>query len=173
MKKFCLMVIAAMITLPSLAQHKGKTSNNSVSEDSKVEYNILVQRLDSLEKKLLLDGLKYNLSSLIKDLQILKNTIDLSVHEIRINIINRNILKELPSLYKTNYELSIEKLSSYKEYYSLLEIDLNQQLSAETYSGTDMNELLAYKDVIGQAFSAIKPSLDLYKLYIEHYQKLL
>ena len=173
MKKFCLMVIAAMITLPSLAQHKGNTSNNSVSEDSKVEYNILVQRLDSLEKKLLLDGLKYNLSSLIKDLQIFKNTIDLSVHEIRINIINRNIWKELPSLYKTNYELYIEKLSSYKEYYSILEINLNQQLSAETYSGTDMNELLAYKDVIGQEFSAIKPSLDLYKLYIEHYQKLL
>lgn len=148
-------------------------SEDSLSQNTQMEVQTLVQKVDSLEHELSYLNLTYELYTLNSDIQMFANQVQINAIEIRLNIDNRQFNSKLGRVYKRNYEASQQKQQSIfrlieekKRFFAL-------KVLTYPYSESELNTLMAHYNVIDGAYDLLEKSMDMLKIATNAYNELM
>lgn len=135
-----------------------------------IEKNILVQRIDSLEKELSYVKLQNELNALKIELQVNVNNLDIRSNSILLNVNSKTFLRMLYNAYKENYESSEELVQSFQPNVDLNKMNCYLHILKFNYSEKQKSVLEATIKVIDNSYSKLKSSLDYYKTCLDMYR---
>lgn len=135
-----------------------------------IEKDILVQRIDSLEKELSFVKLQNELNALKIELQVNVNNLDIKSNSILLNVNSRTFLRMLYNAYKENYESSEELVQSYQPNVELNKMNCYLHILKYNYSESQKSVLEGTIKVIDNSYSKLKSSLDYYKTCLDMYK---
>lgn len=141
------------------------------SQNHETEFDVLVQRIDSLEHQLSYLKLTYELNTLKSDIMMFGNEIDTKSISIQLDLYSRNFSSRLGNLYLDYYKSCLKEKESFSE---LIETKKNiSALNAITYSYTEseVNTLKAFFNLIQTAYDKLEYSLNLLKETINIYRE--
>ena len=184
MKKIAIMIMAFLCT-NSVIQAQGISTTNieelsdsngyyTQLDDSPVDspenrIEILLQRVDSLEKELSFVKLAYELKILKNELDICANNINIKSNSILININSRTYLHSLYNAYKESYESCESLIQAYQ-----VNIEIRKKNCWVHISKiSSIKQIMALKsslDMIDKTYKSLKAALDYYKVCLDLYK---
>ena len=140
------------------------------SQESPMEVQVLVQRVDSLEHELSYIKLSYELYTLNNDLSIFNNDIGVRTNAIQINIYTHNFDYKLYKAYKDNYEATKDKLLSYQDLIETKKTYFWLKIITYPYTEVEKKLLLSSYMTIDKGYSQLESSLKLMKICLDMYK---
>lgn len=143
------------------------------SQESPMEVQVLVQRVDSLEHEVSYLQLTYELYTLNSDITMFANEVYTKSIAIQLDIYNRNFSYKLGQSYKQYYEScqnkqqSIFKLIEVKKQFFALKV------LTYPYTESELNTLMASYSVINNAYDTLETSMKMLKTTIDTYNELM
>lgn len=135
-----------------------------------IEKNILVQRIDSLEKELSYVKLQNELNALRFELQVNSNNWEFKSNSILLNVNSKIVLRMLYDTYKEYYVSSEELIKTYQQSVELNKINCYFQILKYDYSENQKSALENTINLIDKSYSKLKSSLDYYKTCLDMYR---
>ena len=139
-------------------------------DNERCEKEILIQKIDSLERELSYVKLMEELNTLKTDLQLNANNLNISTNGILLNVNSGTYLHSLYNVYKDNYKSSEELWLSYQ--LTVENAKWNYFNLYLKYSFSEFQNLMLEQTVkmIEQSYSKLKSSLDYYKVCLDMYK---
>lgn len=160
-------IMISMLFVLAIINAKAHSTNSQDEESS------LVQRVDSLEHELSYLKLRYDLSTLKANIEMFSNDVNTKALAVKLDLCDRNFDKQLGEAYKRFYEACLEKQDSLLELVDTTNTSFTLKVVTYPYTELELNELLLYYTVINDAYKSLENSMDLLKLTIDAYWKLL
>ena len=160
-------IMISMLFVLAIINAKAHSTNSQDEESS------LVQRVDSLEHELSYLKLRYDLSTLKANIEMFSNDVNTKALAVKLDLYDRNFDKQLGEAYKRFYEACLEKQDSLSELVDTTNTSFTLKVGTYPYTELELNELLLYYTVINDAYKSLENSMDLLKLTIDAYWKLL
>ncbi len=163
MKKILFVLVFVFFTISIQAQ----------SQNQQMELHPLVQKVDSLEHELSYLKLTYELYTLNLDITIFTNEVYTKSIAIKLDLYNRNFNSELGKLYQQYYDSCIHKKQSILELIEAKKKVFTIKVITYPYTERELSTLMAMYDVIDGTYSSLERSLNMLKITIDAYQKLM
>ena len=160
-------IMISMLFVLAIINAKAHSTNSQDEESS------LVQRVDSLEHELSYLKLRYDLSTLKANIEMFSNDVNTKALAVKLDLCDRNFDKQLGEAYKRFYEACLEKQDSLSELVDTTNTSFTLKVGTYPYTELELNELLLYYTVINDAYKSLENSMDILKLTIDAYWKLL
>ena len=148
-------------------------SVHAQSQDSREEIQILTQRVDSLEHELSYLKLTYELNTLNSDITIFANEVYTKSIAIQLDLYNQNFNSVLGDSYQRYYDSCQRKKQSMSELIEAKKTFFTLKVITYPYTESELKTLMASYNVINDAFDTLKSSMDVLKITIDTYNKLL
>lgn len=146
-------------------------SGFSQNQNIDVKFDLLVQRVDSLEHELSYFKLSYELAALNSDITIFANEVYTKVIAIQLDLYNRNFNSRLASAYTKYYESCENKMHSLSELIEAKKTFFAVKIFTYPYSEGELYTLFASYNVINNVYESLQSSMELLELTIKEYRK--
>lgn len=143
------------------------------SQDSKIEVQALVQKVDSLEHELSYLRLTYELYTLNSDIIMFANEVHTKSIEIQLNLYNRNFNSKLGNSYQQYYEVCLRKKQSISDLIEAKKKFFTLKVMTYPYTESELNTLMAGYNVIDDAYNTLEHSMNLLKITVDAYKELM
>ena len=143
------------------------------SQDSQIEVQALVQRVDSLEHELSYLKLTYELYTLNSDIIMFANEEYTRSIEIQLDLYNRNFNSKLGNSYQQSYESYLRKKQSISGLIEARKKFFTLKVKTYPYTESELNTLMGGYNVIDAAYDLLEHSLDRLKITVDAYKKLM
>lgn len=148
-------------------------SVHAQSQNSREEMQILAQRVDSLEHELSYLKLTYELDALNSDIKMFANEVYTKSIAVQLDLYNRNFNSILGDSYQQYYESCQHKKQAISELIEAKKTFFTLKVITYPYTESELKTLMASYNVINDAFDTLKSSMDVLKITIDTYNKLL
>lgn len=145
----------------------GQTSN---ADD---QFSQLSQKVDSLEHELSYMKLSYALDALNNDITMFNNKVYTKAIEIQLNIYTGNFDASLSEAYQKCFKSFINHKQSLYELIEAKKTFFAIKVYTYQYSELELDTLLASYNVINSAYEELESSMNLLKIAIDAYTKLM
>lgn len=142
-------------------------------QDSREEIQILTQRVDSLEHELSYLKLTYELNTLNSDITMFANDVYSKSIAIQLALYNRNFDSTLSDSYQRYYEACQSKKQSISELIEAKKTLFILKVTTYPYTKSELKTLMASYNVINDTFTTLKSSMNVLRIAIDAYNKLL
>ncbi len=166
MKKLFIVLIAIVGAISVNAQEK-----NDKEKDLTAVVDSLSAKLDKLQNDYDYLWCEYKLNDLNHNLTIEANNLNIRNNELKIRIYHERFNYDLYSVMKQNYNSSVDKYNSTKEYALSLKRRVSLMMLTSNFTENEMSVLKGGMNVIDHALKAVEGALDLYGLYLDEYKK--
>mgnify|MGYP006875941524 FL=1 len=143
------------------------------SQDSQMEEQALVQRVDSLEHELSYLKLTYELYTLNSDITMFANEVYTKSVSIRLDLYNRNFNSKLGNAYQQYYESCLGKQQSILNLIEAREKSFALKVIIYPYTESELDVLMASYNVIDDAYGTLEQSMNMLKITIDAYRGLM
>lgn len=143
------------------------------SQDSQMEEQALVQRVDSLEHELSYLKLTYELYTLNSDITMFANEVYTKSVSIRLDLYNRNFNSKLGNAYQQYYESCLDKQQSILNLIEARKKSFALKVIIYPYTESELNVLMASYNVIDDAYGTLEQSMNMLKITIDAYRGLM
>lgn len=133
----------------------------------------LSQKVDSLEHELSYMKLSYELYTLNTDITMFANEVETKAIAIQLDIYNRKFDRRLGEVYQSYFNTCLNKKQSFSELIEAKKTFFAVKVFKYPYSEQELNTLLASYNVINYAYDTLGNSMDLLKITIDAYTKLM
>ena len=143
------------------------------SQDSQMEEQALVQRVDSLEHELSYLKLTYELYTLNSDITMFANEVYTKSVSIRLDLYNRNFNSKLGNAYQQYYESCLGKQQSILNLIEARKKSFALKVIIYPYTESELDVLMASYKVIDDAYGTLEQSMNMLKITIDAYRGLM
>lgn len=143
------------------------------SQDSQMEEQALVQRVDSLEHELSYLKLTYELYTLNSDITMFANEVYTKSIAIQLDLYNRNFNSKLGNAYQQYYESCLDKQQSILNLIEARKKSFALKVIIYPYTESELNVLMASYNVIDDAYGTLEQSMNMLKITIDAYRGLM
>ena len=145
----------------------GQTSN---ADD---QFSQLSQKVDSLEHELSYMKLSYALDALNNAITIFNNKVYTKAIEIQLNIYTGNFDAKLSEAYKKYFDACINEKQSLNELIEAKKTFFVVKVYSYQFSELELDTLLANYNVINSVYEELESSMNLLRITIDAYTKLM
>lgn len=159
-----LFLIASVLSIISI---------HAQSQNSQIEVQALVHRVDSLEHELSYLKLTHELYTLNSDITMFSNGVSTKTIAIQLDLYNRNFNSELGNSYQQYYESCLYRKQSISDLIEVRKKFFALKVITYPYTESEMETLLAYYNAIDAAYNTLEHSMNLLKITVDAYKKLM
>lgn len=161
MNKFLCTIVFILSFLPINAQ----------SQNTQVEIQSLIHRVDSLEHELSYLRTDYELNRVSTQLSMFSNEVYNRSIAILLDVYYGNLNKRIWDSYQQYYETCLRKMEVYPKLIEKVKSFCALKLKLSLYSDTEKNALMTSSNVIDAAYDTLESSMNLLKNTIDLYKK--
>ncbi|WP_288308024.1 hypothetical protein [uncultured Muribaculum sp.] len=143
------------------------------SQNSQMEMQALVHRVDSLEHELSYLKLTYELYTLNSDIIMFANEVYTKSIAIRLDLYNRNLNSKLGNSHQQYYESCLRKKQSISGLIEAKKKFFTLKVITYPYTESELNTLMAGYNVIDDAYDTLEHSLNMLKITVDAYKELM
>lgn len=141
------------------------------SQESQMEMQALVHRVDSLEHELSYLKLTYELYTLNSDITMFANEVYTKSIAIQLDLYNRNFNSKLGNSYQQYYESCLRKKQSISRLIEAKKKFFTLKVITYPYTESELNTLMAGYNVIDDAYDTLEHSLNMLKITVDAYKE--
>lgn len=148
-------------------------SANAQPQDSQLQMQTLVQKVDSLAHELSYLKLTYEINTLNSDLISFKNDVYATALDVQINLYNRNFNRKLGRVYRDYYRSCESKRESFEGLVKAKKDLFVIMTYTQQYTESELNLLMRSYGLIDDILDSLDKSMSLLKISIDAYEDML
>lgn len=158
MKKIVILVVLMFFSIASYAQSEKIWTDTA-----------LVQRVDSLEHEITYLKLIYEIENTRSDIEIYTNETYIYALSIQLNILAKNVSREMGKAFEEDYERRISRMQSYSELIERKKEFVALNLIVFPFSYAERNLIQSNMEVLDSSLKKLDATLNMLKVSTEAY----
>lgn len=142
------------------------------AKDQQGDMNALVHKIDSLEHELSYLKLTYELYTLVTDITIFANEVQMKALTVQLSLYTQNVNSKLADSFQQVYESYLNKKQATSDLIKAKKDFFNLKILTYSYTESELNTLVANYNFIDDVYDLLDNSMKMLRISVDSYKEL-